>query len=190
MPIVGILALQGDVREHESILRSLGAETRRIRRADELEQIDALVIPGGESTTMGKLATLHGLVDPMRKRIEDGLPVFGTCAGLILLAKRVTEGDQPLLGVLDVTVERNAFGNQNDSFEADLTLAGDPEPIHAVFIRAPLVTEAGADVQVLAEWDGRPVMVRQDNILACAFHPELAADGRFHQQLLELIEEL
>ncbi len=188
MPVIGILALQGDVREHESILQALGADTVRIRRAEELEQIDGLVIPGGESTTMGKLATLYGLVDPLRKRIEDGLPTFGTCAGLILLAKRVTEGEQPLLGVLDVTVERNAFGTQNESFEADLTLHDDPVPMHAVFIRAPVVAEAGADVQVVAVWNQRPVMVRQGNIIATAFHPELTDDGRIHRQLLTLVE--
>jgi len=189
MPLVGILALQGDVREHESILRDLGADTVRIRRAEELEQVDALVIPGGESTTMGKLAALYGLVDPLRKRIEDGLPTFGTCAGLILLAKRVTAGEQPLLGVLDVTVERNAFGNQNDSFEADLALDGDSVPMHAVFIRAPVVAEAGERVHVVAVWNDRPVMVRQGNIIATAFHPELADDGRIHRQLLSLVEE-
>lgn len=189
MPTVGILALQGDVREHEQALTALGADTIRVRRAEELERIDALVIPGGESTTIGKLATLYGLMEPLRKKIEAGLPTYGTCAGLILLARKVTEGEQPLIGALDVVVERNAFGNQNDSFEADISVEGDSSPVRAVFIRAPWVTETGPAVRVLAEWNGHPVVVRQGHIIASAFHPELTADGRMHQRLLDMIEE-
>lgn len=189
MPTVGILALQGDVREHEQALTSLGAEVIRVRRTEELERIDGLVIPGGESTTIGKLATLYGLMDPLRKKIEAGLPTFGTCAGLILLARRLTEGEQPLIGGLDVVVQRNAFGNQNDSFEAEISVDGDTAPMHAVFIRAPWVTETGSAVQVLGEWSGHPVVVRQGNIIASAFHPELTGDRRMHQKLLDMIEE-
>lgn len=189
MPRVGILALQGDVREHETMLRGLGADTIRVRRAEELEQIDALVIPGGESTTIGKLATLYGLLEPLKKHIEAGLPTYGTCAGMILLADRVTEGEQPLLGILDIAVERNAFGNQNDSFEAMLDIDGLGEPFHAVFIRAPWVAEVGPDIEVLAAWKDHPVMVRRGTVLASSFHPELTADGRVHELLLAMIEE-
>lgn len=189
MPVVGILALQGDVREHEGALQRIGVETHRVRRAEDVDRIDALVIPGGESTTIGKLASMYGLMDPMRKRIKMGLPTFGTCAGLILLAEDLTEGDQPLLGVLDVTVERNAFGNQNDSFEAHLKVLGWTDPLHAVFIRAPLVVRHGPNIEVLADWNDRPVMIRQDNIIATAFHPELTDDGRVHQMLVGSIEE-
>lgn len=186
---VGVLALQGDVREHLVLLERLGVEAVKVRRAEELEQIDGLIIPGGESTTIGKLATLYGLMDPMAKRIADGLPTYGTCAGLILLATATTDSTQPLLGVLDIVAERNAFGNQNDSFEADLDIAGLDEPFPGVFIRAPLVASLGASVEVLASWQGRPVMIRQANILASAFHPELTDDGRIHQMLLQMIEE-
>ena len=186
---VGILALQGDVREHEVMLHGLGAETLRVRRAEELEQLDGLIIPGGESTTIGKLATLYGLMEPLKKHIDAGLPTYGTCAGLILLAERVTEGTQPLLGILDVTVERNAFGNQNDSFEAQLTIDGLADPFHAVFIRAPWVAEIGSGVDVLATWKEHPVMIRQGNVLASAFHPELTNDERVHQIFLSMIEE-
>lgn len=186
---VGVLALQGDVREHAALLERLGVEVLLVRRAEDLEHIDGLIIPGGESTTIGKLATMYGLMDPMAKRIAAGLPTYGTCAGLILLASTTTNGNQPLLGVLDIVAERNAFGNQNDSFEADLDIEGLREPFRGVFIRAPLVASMGADVEVLATWKNRPVMVRQAHILASAFHPELTADPRIHQMLLAMIEE-
>ena len=187
MTTVGVLALQGDVREHLHTLESLGVAAAPVKTPDQLGAVDALVIPGGESTTIGKMAVRFGLVEPLRRSIEDGLPTYGTCAGLIFLAGAVTDGDQPLLGVLDVVVRRNAFGRQNESFESDLEIDGLDEPFHAVFIRAPWVEKVGAEVEVLAGIDEHPVMVRQGNILATSFHPELTGDGRIHQLLLDLI---
>jgi len=184
---VGVLALQGDVREHLHTLESLGVAAAPVKTPDQLDAVDALVIPGGESTTIGKMAVRFGLVEPLRRSIEDGLPTYGTCAGLIFLAGAVTDGDQPLLGALDVVVRRNAFGRQNESFESDLKIDGLDEPFHAVFIRAPWVEKVGAEVEVLAGIDQHPVMVRQGNILATSFHPELTGDGRIHQLLLDLI---
>lgn len=185
---VGVLALQGDVREHRAVLERLGAVVVEVRRPEDLDQIDGLVIPGGESTTIGRLARLYGLTDPLRKHIASGLPTFGTCAGMILLATDVEEGSQDLLGVLDATVRRNAWGRQNESFEADLDVAGLGRPVHAVFIRAPWITRVGEDVEVLAEWAGHPVMVRQGHLLAASFHPELTDDDRVHRLLLDLID--
>ena len=158
----------------------------RVRRVEDLDAIDGLVIPGGESTTIGKLATRFGLIDPLRETIREGLPVYGTCAGMILLASSVTEGDQPLIGALDVLVRRNAFGRQNESFEADLDIEGMDEPFHAVFIRAPWIEKVGSEVEVLAEIGDHAVMVRQGALLATSFHPELTGDGRIHRMLLDL----
>jgi 5'-phosphate synthase pdxT subunit len=186
---VGVLALQGDFREHQQSLEALGAATRQIRRPEDLESLSALVIPGGESTTIGRLATLYGMIDPLRDVISGGLPTFGTCAGLIFLAMDAVEDAPPLLGVLDVVVERNAFGRQNDSFETALHITGLGDPYPAVFIRAPRVTKAGSEVQVLATYDDQIVMVRQGNILASAFHPELTDDLRLHEMLLTMREE-
>ncbi|HLF43485.1 MAG TPA: pyridoxal 5'-phosphate synthase glutaminase subunit PdxT [Acidimicrobiia bacterium] len=187
MTTIGVLALQGDVREHLAILESLGVTPVPLKKPDQLESVDALVIPGGESTTIGKMAVRFGLLDPLRSAIGDGLPVYGTCAGMILLSGSITEGDQPLLGVLDVVVRRNAFGRQNQSFEADLDVEGLGSPFHAVFIRAPWVEKVGSEVEVLASIGEHPVMVRQDRLLATSFHPELTGDGRIHQMLLDLI---
>ena len=187
---VGVLALQGDFREHLAMVRRLGADASEVRSADELGALDALVIPGGESTAIGRLARIYGLIDPLRVLIQDGLPVLGTCAGMILLASATTGGDQPQLGVLDVVVERNAFGRQVDSFEADLRVAGLDSPVRAVFIRAPWIAKVGADVEVLAtvtdatSGEERPVFVRQANVLATSFHPELTDDGRIHEMIL------
>jgi pyridoxal 5'-phosphate synthase pdxT subunit len=185
---IGVLALQGDVREHCDVLEALGAEAVPIRSAEELAGIDGLVIPGGESTTIGKLSERFGLVEPLRHHIRQGMPALGTCAGMIFLASSVTEGSQPLLGVLDVIVARNAFGRQNDSFEADLEVAGLDEPFHAVFIRAPWVDKVGTGVEVLARVGEHPVMVRQDHMLAGAFHPELTDDDRIHRMFLDVVE--
>jgi 5'-phosphate synthase pdxT subunit len=185
MTRVGVLALQGDFREHSTLLDVLDANPVPVKTPEELAAVDALVIPGGESTTIGKMATRFGLIDPLRESIEGGLPTYGTCAGLILLAGAVTDGDQPLIGALDVVVRRNAFGRQNQSFEADLEIAGLEEPFHAVFIRAPWVEKVGSEVEVLAAVDDHPVMVRQGNILATSFHPELTGDTRIHRLLLE-----
>ncbi len=187
MARVGVLALQGDVREHLRILASLGEDSVQVKTAQQLDGVEALVIPGGESTTIGKMAVRFGLLEPLRSAIDEGLAVYGTCAGLIFLAGAVTEGDQPLVGALDVVVKRNAFGRQNESFEADLDIAGLTEPFHAVFIRAPWIEKVGSDVEILAEIDEHPVMVRQGQILATSFHPELTGDGRIHQMLLEQI---
>jgi 5'-phosphate synthase pdxT subunit len=156
-----------------------------VRTPAQLDEVDALIITGGESTTIGKLAVRFGVMEPLRSRIREGLPVYGTCAGMILLAREVTDGEQPLLGVLDIVVERNAFGRQNESFEEELEIEGWEEPFRAVFIRAPWVAKVGEGVEVLASVEDHPVMVRQERILATAFHPELTADRRLHQMLLD-----
>ncbi|MFZ0013824.1 MAG: pyridoxal 5'-phosphate synthase glutaminase subunit PdxT [Acidimicrobiia bacterium] len=186
MKRIGVLALQGDVREHLTILETLDVEAVSVKRPADLSDIAGLVIPGGESTTIGKMAVRFGLLEPLRTAIDDGLAVYGTCAGMILLAGAVMEGDQPLIGALDVVVRRNAFGRQNESFEAELDIAGLSSPFHAVFIRAPWIEKVGGDVEVLAQVDEHPVMVRHDRILATSFHPELTGDGRIHEMLLEL----
>lgn len=191
---VGVLALQGDFREHMEMFERLGVEAAEVRTPEDLAGVDALVIPGGESTTIGRLATMFGLMDPIRARSEAGMPVFGTCAGMIFAASDTVGHDQPQLGILDATVERNAFGRQVDSFEADLDVVGLDDPLHAVFIRAPWIHEIGENVQVLASvQDGEgvehPVLVRQGRILAASFHPELTDDVRLHQMLVDLIEE-
>lgn len=189
MPAVGVFALQGDVREHLQTLTDLGADAFPVRRPGELERCDALVLPGGESTTMAKLARTFELLDPMRERIAGGMPTFGTCAGMILLADRIEDGtaDQETIGGLDVTVRRNAFGRQVDSFEDDLDFTGMTEPIHAVFIRAPWVEETGPAVEVLAVAKGHPVAVRQGHLLATSFHPEVDGDGRVHRVFLDML---
>lgn len=189
MTRVGVLALQGDVREHVRLLEEMSVETVRVRHPEDVGDVEGLVIPGGESTTIGKMAVRFGLIDPIREAVADGLPVYGTCAGMILLAGSVTEGDQPLIGGLDIVVRRNAFGRQNESFESDIEIDGLDSPFHAVFIRAPWVEKVGADVQVMAEIDAHPVMVRQDNLVATSFHPELTGDGRVHRLFLDMVEE-
>jgi 5'-phosphate synthase pdxT subunit len=186
---VGVLALQGGFIEHEQRLRSLGADVSEIRMPEHLEGLDGLVIPGGESTTIGKLAAAYGLIEPMR-RFAAAIPTWGTCAGMIFLAKDVGYDRQPILGSMDIRVNRNAFGRQADSFETDLAMPvlGDT-PYHAVFIRAPVVTEVGPGVEVLARLeDGRIVAVRQRHQLATAFHPELTDDTRLHAYFLRMIE--
>ena len=194
-PLVGVLALQGDVREHERLLASCGARPVRVRRAAELDGLDGLVLPGGESTTIGRLLVVTGLLEPLRAALAGGLPAYGSCAGMVLLARRVVDGreGQPLLGVLDVTVRRNAFGRQVDSCEATVAwpgLGGDPAAgVTAVLIRAPWVEEVGEGVEVLARLgkagappgaSGRVLAVRQGQVLATAFHPELTGDARVH----------
>ncbi|NYJ01598.1 5'-phosphate synthase pdxT subunit [Nocardioides thalensis] len=189
MPAIGVFALQGDVREHVATLSALGADAFTVRRPSELERCDGLVLPGGESTTMAKLARTFDLLDPLRQRVKDGMPTFGTCAGMILLADRIRDGieGQETIGGLDVTVRRNAFGRQVDSFEADLPFTGLDDPVHAVFIRAPWVEEVGPGVEVLASAEGHPVAVRQGHLLATSFHPEVDGDGRVHRLFLELV---
>ena len=191
---VGVLALQGDVREHLRVLRALGVHAFGVRRPEELESIDALVLPGGESTTIAKLARIFDLMDPLRERVEAGLPVLGTCAGMILLADRVRDGaaGQEVIGGLDITVRRNAFGRQVDSFEEDLHVLGLDAPVHAVFIRAPWVEEAGGQVEVLARVEagpaaGRIVAVRQGPLMATSFHPEVGGDPRIHELFVDVV---
>lgn len=179
-----MLALQGDFREHADLLADIGAEPVLVRLSDHLIGIEALVIPGGESTTIGKLADRFELLEPLRDVVGSGIPTLGTCAGLIFLATATTGASQVHLGNLDVVVERNAFGTQVDSFEADLDVLGLAEPVHAVFIRAPVVAKAGAEVEVLSSVGDDPVMVRQGNIVATSFHPELTGETRIHELVL------
>jgi pyridoxal 5'-phosphate synthase pdxT subunit len=206
---IGILALQGDVSEHRVALADLGVATRAVRLPGDLSGLDGIVLPGGESTTMSMLLESSGLRDPIAKELEAGLPAFGTCAGLILLATAIADGrpDQQCFGAIDLTVRRNAYGRQRESFECDLDISAlDGEPVHAVFIRAPLVESAGAGVEVLATVapdpgagaplgvadEGAvpvPVLCRQGAVLVAAFHPELTADRRVHQLFLSLIEQ-
>jgi 5'-phosphate synthase pdxT subunit len=186
-PTIGVLALQGDVREHLRVLAAVGADARPVRTLAELEQVDGLVVPGGESTVIGKLAARYGLLGPLRELAGGGLPVLGTCAGMIFLARQVEGPPQDLLGVLDVRVRRNAFGRQVASFEAEVEVKGvDGGPLRAAFIRAPWVAEAGPEVEVLAELDGKVVAVRQGNLLATAFHPELTGELRLHRWFVDL----
>jgi 5'-phosphate synthase pdxT subunit len=187
---VGVLALQGDVREHVRSLTEAGAEAVPVKTRAELDSVDGIVVPGGESTTIGKLLTIFGLLEPLRRRITDGLPAYGSCAGMILLANDVAGGvpGQPTIGGLDVTVRRNAFGRQVDSFETDLDVAGvEGGPVHAVFIRAPWVERVGDGVEVLAETAGHPVAVRQGRLLATSFHPELTGDRRVHELFVRMV---
>ncbi|TQN43316.1 pyridoxal phosphate synthase yaaE subunit [Blastococcus colisei] len=193
-PVVGVLALQGDVREHLAALREQGAEAVPVRRPEELAAVDGLIIPGGESTTMYKLAERFGLLEPLRAAVRDGLPAYGSCAGMILLADRLLDAppDQQTIGGIDVTVRRNAFGRQVDSFESEVELGLDGGPLHAVFIRAPWVEEARSDVEVLGRVvggaaDGRIVAVRQGNLVATSFHPELTGDRRVHALFVEIV---
>ena len=182
---VGVLALQGAFREHVAAVASLGATAREVRQLKDIEGIDALIIPGGASTTIGKLLNEWNMLEPLRQRILDGMPVYGSCAGLILLCRDIENSDQPRLGVLDATVRRNAFGRQVDSFETNLSIPEiGADPLPAVFIRAPVITGVGAGVKVLAEVDGQAVAVRQNNILATSFHPELTPDTRMHSYFL------
>ncbi len=194
-PLVGVLALQGDVREHQRVLAGLGAQVRLVRERTDLADLDGLVLPGGESTTIVRLARTFGLLEPLVEIIGLGIPVYGSCAGMILLADRLAGAPpgQPTFGGLHVTVRRNAFGRQVDSFETDLDVPVlGPEPMHAVFIRAPWVEAADDDVQVLATVTGGPadgtiVAVRQGVLLATSFHPELTGDARVHQYFLDLV---
>jgi pyridoxal 5'-phosphate synthase pdxT subunit len=211
LPVIGVLALQGDVREHVRALDEAGATARPVRRLSEIESADGLVIPGGESTTLWKLATAFDLLDPIRKLIADGMPAFGSCAGLIMLADRLRDGveGQQTFGGIDMTARRNAFGRQVDSFEREVTLCldnkggldkggldnkggldpgGDGAPFHAVFIRAPWVEQAGDEVTVLGEDNGRIIAVRQGPLLATAFHPELTPDRRIHELFVKMVK--
>jgi 5'-phosphate synthase pdxT subunit len=189
-PVIGVLALQGDVREHLAALAEADALARPVRRAEELAEVDGLVIPGGESTTMSKLAIIFGLLEPLRERVRAGMPTYGTCAGMIMLADKILDGreDQETVGGIDMIVRRNAFGRQNESFEAAVDFAGvRGGPVEGVFIRAPWVESVGGAVEVLALHDGHIVAVRQGNVLATSFHPELTGDHRVHQLFVETV---
>ena len=188
---VGVLGLQGDVREHVRALESAGATASVVKRVDQLAEIDALVVPGGESTTIGKLLDRYDLLDPLRRRVHEGMPLYGTCAGAILMATEIVgPQDAPhRLSVMDISVRRNAYGRQLDSFEADLQVVGLEGGFRAVFIRAPVIERAGGDVEVLAEVDGRPVLVRQGRLLASTFHPEMTPDARLHEIFVQLVKE-
>ena len=192
VPTVGVLALQGDTREHLAALREAGAAACTVRRRAELDAIDALVIPGGESTTMSLLLREFGLFEPLRERLAAGMPAYGSCAGMILLAGEILDAGAPgrqaaALGAIDMTVRRNAFGRQVDSFEDDIDFRGLDGPVHAVFIRAPWVERVGPDVQVLARAGEHIVAVRQGSVLATAFHPEVTGDRRVHRLFVDIL---
>ncbi|XMN10193.1 pyridoxal 5'-phosphate synthase glutaminase subunit PdxT [Streptomyces griseobrunneus] len=189
-PVIGVLALQGDVREHLIALASADALARPVRRPEELAEVDGLVIPGGESTTMSKLAVLFGMMEPLRERVRAGMPVYGTCAGMILLAEKILDprSGQETVGGIDMIVRRNAFGRQNESFEAAVEVDGiDGGAVEGVFIRAPWVESVGAEAEVIAEHGGHIVAVRQRNVLATSFHPELTGDHRVHALFVEMV---
>ncbi len=193
-PTVGVFALQGDVREHLAALTSVGTHAIAVRRPTELARCDGFVVPGGESTTMSKLARTFELLEPLRDRVKTGMPTFGTCAGMIMLADRIEDGipGQETIGGLDITVRRNAFGRQVDSFEGDVAFDGLADPVHAIFIRAPWVEQVGDSVEVLARVGsgpatGRIVAVRQDHLMATSFHPEVGGDTRVHELFVELV---
>ncbi|WP_406150667.1 pyridoxal 5'-phosphate synthase glutaminase subunit PdxT [Streptomyces sp. NBC_01012] len=189
-PVIGVLALQGDVREHLAALASADAVARPVRRPDELAEVDGLVVPGGESTTMSKLAVLFGMLEPLRERVAAGMPVYGTCAGMILLADKILDprSGQETVGGIDMIVRRNAFGRQNESFEAAVDVDGVPGgPVEGVFIRAPWVESVGARVEVVATHGGHIVGVRQGNALATSFHPELTGDHRVHALFTDMV---
>jgi len=187
---VGVLALQGAFREHRRVLEQLGCEVSEVRTPTDLDQIQGLIIPGGESTAIGKLLQINGLGDKIKDLAQQDLPIFGTCAGMILISKEIAGSDQYRLGLMDVSVQRNAFGRQVASFETDLTIpALGKDPVRAVFIRAPYITKVAPNVGILSEYDQKIVFARQGNLLASAFHPELTSDYRVHQYFLDIIED-
>ncbi len=188
---IGVLGLQGDFREHIEVLQAMNIETVVVKLPKDLDLIDGLIIPGGESTTMGRILESLGMKELLIQKIQDGMPVYGTCAGMILLSKSVVEYEQPLLRVLDVRIERNAYGRQVESFEADLNIPilGE-KPFRAIFIRAPRISEYGKDVEILASYDSAPVFVRQGNIMVTAFHPELTQDFRIHELFLKMVKDV
>lgn len=186
---IGVLALQGAVAEHMRSLEAAGAEAVAVKRVEQLAEIEGIVIPGGESTTIGKLMRHYGFIDALRQFHSDGKPLFGTCAGLIVLADRIEGQADAHLQLMDMTVTRNAFGRQQESFETQLPVKGIDEPITAVFIRAPLITQVGAEVEVLSVYNGEIVTAREGNLLACSFHPELTEDYRLHAYFVEMVKE-
>ncbi|MGQ0570694.1 MAG: pyridoxal 5'-phosphate synthase glutaminase subunit PdxT [Armatimonadota bacterium] len=186
----GVLALQGDVAEHLRMLEACGAEPVEVRTPEELRGVDGLVLPGGESTTIWRLLNLYGLVGPLQERVREGLPLFATCAGMIIIARSVVGGEPPGLGFIDIAVERNAYGRQRESFETELAVPEvTDDPLKVVFIRAPVVVEVGPGVRVLAAHGGRPVLVRQGQVLAASCHPEISGDDRLHEYFVERLVE-
>jgi 5'-phosphate synthase pdxT subunit len=188
---VGVLGLQGDVREHARLIEAAGATAVVVKHAEEIDEIAGLIVPGGESTTIGKLLDRFWMLGPIRERSRAGLPLYGTCAGAILMASEV-RGGEPVphsIGVMDIAIVRNAYGRQVDSFETDLDVRGFDGSLRSVFIRAPVIEEVGSEVEVLAAYEDHPVLVRQDGMLASTFHPEIAGDERVHRLFMELIEE-
>ena len=186
--LIGVLAIQGDFIEHINILQTLGVECREIRLPEQLSDVEGLIIPGGESTTLSRLLTRYNLRQPIKKLAIDGKPLWGTCAGMIMMASEITENDPVPLEIMDIGVQRNAFGRQIDSFEQELEITGfDETPYHAIFIRAPVIKRVGSGVSIMASLqDGRPVAVQQANLMATSFHPELTKDSRFHTHFLNL----
>ncbi|WP_430742640.1 pyridoxal 5'-phosphate synthase glutaminase subunit PdxT [Bacillus atrophaeus] len=189
MLTIGVLGLQGAVREHIRSIEACGAAGLVVKRPEQLNEVDGLILPGGESTTMRRLIDTYHFMEPLREFAAQGKPLFGTCAGLIILAKEIQGSDNAHLGLLDVKVERNSFGRQVDSFEADLTIEGLAEPFTGVFIRAPHILEAGEDVEVLSKHGGRIVAAKQDNLLGCSFHPELTDDHRVTELFVQMVEK-
>jgi 5'-phosphate synthase pdxT subunit len=186
---IGVLGLQGAVQEHVRSIEACGAEAVVVKKTDQLADLDGLILPGGESTTMRRLMDKYGFMEPLKQFAAAGKPMFGTCAGLILLAKRIVGYDEPHLGLMDITVERNSFGRQRESFEAELSIAGVADDFIGVFIRAPHIVEVGEDVEVLAKYDGRIVAARQGQFLGCSFHPELTDDHRMTHYFLNMVKE-
>jgi len=186
---IGVLALQGAVAEHMRSIESAGGEAVAVKRTEQLDELDGLIIPGGESTTIGKLMRQYGFIDALRTFSEQGKPLFGTCAGLIVLAKQIEGQEDVHLGLMDMTVARNAFGRQRESFETDLPVKGIEDPIRAVFIRAPLIKKVAPEVEILSTYNGEIVTARQGHLLACSYHPELTADDRLHAYFLNMAKE-
>jgi 5'-phosphate synthase pdxT subunit len=186
--VIGVLALQGDYEAHQKVLEGLGIRAPLVRTQEELDFVDGLILPGGESTTIGKMLDRHGLFEPIRERAEGGMPTFGTCAGMILMARDIRDSVQLRLGLMDIEVSRNAFGRQIESFEADIPVAAaGSNPVRGVFIRAPFVSRKGPDVENLGEFEGKIVVVREGNLLASAFHPELTDDSRLHALFVDIV---
>ncbi|BDG34106.1 pyridoxal 5'-phosphate synthase glutaminase subunit PdxT [Saccharococcus caldoxylosilyticus] len=186
---IGVLGLQGAVQEHVCSIEACGAEAVVVKKPDQLAELDGLILPGGESTTMRRLMDKYGFMEPLKQFAALGKPMFGTCAGLILLAKRIVGYDEPHLGLMDITVERNSFGRQRESFEAELSIAGIADDFIGVFIRAPHIVEVGEDVEILAKYEDRIVAARQGQFLGCSFHPELTDDHRMTQYFLNMVKE-
>lgn len=186
---IGVLGLQGAVREHVRSIEACGAEALVVKKVEQLQEVDGLIIPGGESTTMRRLMDKYGFMEPLEQFAAQGKPMFGTCAGLIILAKRIVGYEKPHLGLMDVTVERNSFGRQRESFEAELSIAGIADDFVGVFIRAPHIVEVGEDVEILAKHEDRIVAARQGQFLGCSFHPELTDDHRVTQYFVNMVKE-